>query len=178
MKKRLLILGGIILLAIILIIVVYILKNQSTDQWKIYENSRYQFSLNYPSDWQLGEEPTNHDGMVFSSPDGKKECRAYGFNNVLTGTNNQPQSLNEYIDWLISNDVRVISKKQSKLGDHEAIQLVTEEGSLISEAIYALGKESGRGLVCTFGNALDQQNFSLTFEAMTASFKIKANLDG
>lgn len=178
MKKILLILGGIVLAAVILIVALF-LKNPWSNKWQVYNNSRYQFSLNYPSAWRLGEEPANNDGRVFYSPSNDQECRAFGFTNALTNSRGEPQSLEEYVDWFLSEgNVQMLNRKQTKLSGYDAVQITTQESNLIRVSIYALGKESGRALICTFNNAKSQQEFNETFEQMVSSFKITSNLDG
>lgn len=38
--------------------------------YRNYRNARFGVSADVPSDWKAGREPDNHDGLVFSSPDG------------------------------------------------------------------------------------------------------------
>ena len=52
----------------------------------IYENSRYGFSLEYPSNWTPGEQTANNIGQEFFSPDDEVFCYAYGFENTLLTT--------------------------------------------------------------------------------------------
>lgn len=44
--------------------------------WNYYGNARFGFMIKYPSNWKIGEEPTNGDGVALYS-DSKNEVLAY-----------------------------------------------------------------------------------------------------
>lgn len=190
MRKKILILSVVIVLAIAAVVIVswfFLRKEEQKEEWPIYQNSRYNFSVQYPSGWQLGEAPTNNDGRTFFSPDQEIECSAYGFYNVLTDDAGNPQTLDEFIDWLVGEQdvgardqgsVAVLEKSETTLSGYRAEHLITKEDTTIKEAVYALGQESGRGLLCIFKSREAQATFQKNFEKMRQSFKIEANLDG
>ncbi len=154
------------------------------EPWPTYDNARYEFSLEYPAGWQLGVAPTNNDGRTFTSPDQQIECRAYGFYNALTGPEGNPQTLEEFVAWLVDPETLgeeapvVLAQKQTMLGNNPAVQLITQEGQKIQEAVYALGEESGRGVVCTFPSPEAQKAFGQDFERMVRTFQCRTNLNG
>ena len=155
-------------------------ENKPKSEWTTYENARYSFSVDYPADWQLGEAPTNNDGREFTSPDKSMSCRAYGFNNALTDEEGNSQTLDEYIEWLKSNEEgEVIETKSALLDGYAAQRLVTRSSNeKVTDAIYVLGLESGHGLYCIFANQQAQQDFKDDFNKMAASYKINAPING
>lgn len=155
-------------------------QNKSAEEWATYENARYSFSVDYPANWQLGDAPTNNDGREFISADGKISCQAFGFQNALSGTGGSPQTLDEYIEWLVSIEKgKVIKKEQTTMAGYSAQNLITQSSDeKITNAIYVLGKETGRGLSCVFENQDSQNDFRADFKKMQDSFKIKMSLDG
>ncbi len=141
-------------------------------EWKTYENARYQFSLRYHPDWQLGEEETNNAGRTFLSPDEKVRCYAYGFANVLLNEEGQSQSLEEFIDWLLETDpdsTEVLEREKDELGGREAVYLFTEKEDSVWEAVYTLNEEEGAGLYCTYSDMREKKQYDV-FEKMKESF--------
>lgn len=148
---------------------------------KTYENSRYNFSLKYPQEWSLGEPETNNAGRGLYSPDGKALCYAYGFANALINEQGQPQTLEEFIDWLTGDlpDIKeLLQKENSTLASRPAIKLFIEETDGYKQAIYTLGKETGIGFHCAYPELETAQNYSEEFNNIVRSFDIKLNLDG
>lgn len=177
-KVIFLILFAVILVGIIAI-VIFTLTTPWLGKWKTYENSRYNFSLKYPSNWKLGEAPTNNDGRTFISPQAEVECWAYGFANALSNESGEPQNLDEFVNFLTSDgETEIVKKDQTKLSGNRAIRLLTKETDTVTDMVYALGKETGYGFACTFDNIDSQQDFEPTFKEMLESFLINSNLDG
>lgn len=59
----------------------------SPTKWVTYGNTRYKFSVSYPSNLMTAQrEADNGDGRAFVSHDGKTRMLAYGTNNVLDET--------------------------------------------------------------------------------------------
>lgn len=176
MKKTVLI----IILAIILVIVFvyfYFLKEKGS-VWQTYQNARYNFSLEYPPGWQLGEPETNNAGREFFSPDRKTQCYAYGFQNAIITEDNDTQTLKEFIDWLYGEqNIKVIEEKETVLGGHKAFEVISEENGKIKDAVYVLGQDTGRGLFCIFESQEARDKFQQTFDKMIESFKIEVSLD-
>ena len=63
-------------------------ENTDTNQisYKKYNNARFGFSIEYPSDFVVKGDPANGDGVILSSKDGSGEITASGGNNVLGDT--------------------------------------------------------------------------------------------
>lgn len=154
--------------------------DQPENDWTTYENARYSFSVDYPAGWEMGEAPTNNDGREFISPDKTMSCRAYGFFNALTDEEGNPQALDEFIEWMKSNEEGEVIETKSTLLDGVAAQnLVTRSlDGKVTDAVYALGIESGRGLYCIFESEQAQQDFKDSFNKMVTSFNIDVSLDG
>lgn len=171
MKKTLIIIIGCLVLVIIIGFFIYLII-KSQNNWQTYSNSRFNFRVQYPPGWKLGEAPTNNDGRTFTSPDGKIECSAYGLANALVTEAGQPQTLKEYIDWLVSQDeiVTVIGKYDTTLAGQPAIELITKELGTINQAVYSLNDEAGRALLCIFQNDQDRIDFQKSFQKMADSF--------
>jgi hypothetical protein len=48
-------------------------NKQATEiEWSNYHNSRFGFQVRYPSSWEIGDEPTNGDGVTLYNRDGNK----------------------------------------------------------------------------------------------------------
>ncbi len=171
----------IIVLIIIILFSYFIYSTQKPSQkWMGYENSRYDFSIDYPTDWQLGELEIGNAGRTFKDPKTDVECYAYGFANVLLSETGDPQTLNEFVDWLLDDpqNLRVIERKKTEMSGLPATYLLTEEGAIIKESVYVLGNESGIGFFCIYKDLIEKEKFKKTFNSMVVSMKIYADLDG
>ncbi|MCF7845640.1 MAG: hypothetical protein K9L85_00195 [Candidatus Peribacteraceae bacterium] len=141
--------------------------------WETYENTSYGFRVQYPGNWNLGEADENNSGQAFNSPDQKAYCYAYGFPNALLNTNGEPQTLEEFIDWLIENlHTKLLKKEAVALGDRTATHYLAEEEDGIREAVYALNDEIGWGLFCTYADSKSQEKYQDIFANMKDSFRI------
>ena len=150
----------------------------SGPEFKTYENSRYNFSVDYPSNWELGEVPINNDGMYFTSPRKDITCRAYGFQNVLMNDQGEYQSLEVFIDWLLDDGISTeIERSETVLSNNLASHLVVAQGEIVNNAVYAVGNESGRALICWFSSLDEKEKFDPTFSKMIKSFVINDDLD-
>jgi len=174
MRKYLLILS---ILSIGLVLICFsVFKKEK--EWPTYENSRYNFSLEYPFGWKLGEQETNNEGREFTSQDGRIYCYAYGFQNAILTQNNSPQSIDEFIEWVKDGpDFELIEEKETSLGGYRAIELVSRTDGKIKQAVYALGSETGRAIFCVFDNLKEKENFEEDFNRIKKSFKISVSLD-
>lgn len=163
----------IILAVIVLGGIIFLLNKTPKKNWPTYENSRYHFQVPYPADWQLGSEEENNTGREFISPDQKITCYAYGFANALTSKSDNPQTLDEFIDWLLEDEnTTLIEKKSTDLGKDKAVEIVTkEEGNKIKQAVYSLNNTDGRGFYCLFPDLSSKQNFQDDFQFMVNSFQ-------
>jgi len=154
-------------------------EDETSGEWQSYKNSRYQFSVVYPPGWKLGEAPGNNDGREFTSPDGKISCYAYGFYNSLFNKEGKPQTLDEFVSWLNQDpNMKVIQEKKTKMAGYPAKEISSSQDGKVTQSIYILGSESGRGLYCTFDNLKELEKFKENFETMRKSFQINASLDG
>jgi hypothetical protein len=48
-----------------------------SQDWKTYENTRFEYSIRYPSRWVRGQEPTNGDGVKLNIRDQTVDIRVY-----------------------------------------------------------------------------------------------------
>jgi len=168
-----------VVLAGLAVLSYYLLTQKWLGKWQSYENSRYQFSLDYPSNWQLGQAPANNDGREIISPDNQAACSASGFANALTNNLGQPQSLDEYVEWVKSSSAdQYLSQQETKLDQNRAVYLEGRDSDIYTDSVYALGNESGVGLVCTYQNLAAKQKYQEVFKRMQESFKINLNLEG
>ncbi|MBU0649066.1 hypothetical protein KJ969_03125 [Patescibacteria group bacterium] len=175
------------IVAVVIIIGLVLWFTRAAEEWQSYENSRYNFSLDYPADWTLGDAETNNQGRGFYSPDEAVYCYAYGFANALMNDQGEPQTLDEFMDWLTDDSqyaaedemyTRVLSQEAATLDNNEVVHVVIEQKDSIKEAIYALGKESGIGFFCIYDNVAQRDAYEKIFDKMAQSFDIGAALDG
>jgi len=164
----------ILLVLIASFIFIKIYFHQKGNDWQEYTNSRYHFTIKYPYNWELGEPEFNNAGREFFSPDKKIQCYAYGFQNALITSDGRPQTLEEFIDWLISNEnLQVLEKKQTILSGKPAIELTLQkEENQIQQAVYTLDEETGHGFYCLFPDLKSKDSFQLNFKKMADSFQI------
>ncbi len=165
---------GIILLFIIAAVFLYYYFNQ---EWRgrtySYENSRFAYSVDYPIDWTLGEAPTNNDGRDISSNEDEVLCSIYGFNNSLTSESGGPQSLDEFVDWMLSNEeIDLIERSDVKIDEADARRLLYNSMGNVMEAVYTLNKEDGLGFWCSYPDDKIRKKYSKTFEGMFKSIKL------
>lgn len=175
-------------LVIIVIIVTAIIIYSFSGNWsdldrETYENTRYGFSFMYPADWTLGEAETNNTGVEIYSPNDEALCYAYGFENALINEMGEPQTLNEFINWLTDKGnspdiVEVLQRNDSTLGGQLAIRLLIERRTDYQQAIYTMGKETGIGFYCIYPDLDKINNYSDEFDQMMTSFEITSSLDG
>ena len=177
MKK---IIIGLLIIVVLGIVAFFILKSPD---WKTYENMRYKFSVDYPGSWNLGEIETNNTGQTFIDPKTGIECYAYGFINALKNEKNEPQSLEEFINWLVVDQrvgeglyTDVIERTNATLDGHNAIHLLMEKDTNIWDAVYALGSEEGRGLYCIYKNMDEREQYKDVFKKIQLSFKMDKTL--
>ncbi len=149
----------------------YFNRDVDFESWESYQNSRYNFSLNYPKGWILGERETNNAGRVFYSPEKKVECYAYGFANSLLNEEGNSQTLDEFIDWFLENK-ELISKEEQKIDEEKAIYLLLKQDNNVWDAIYTLNKERGIGLYCIYENMETRNQSTNIFKEMKNSFKL------
>jgi hypothetical protein len=76
--------------------------------WRIYNNERFGTTAEVPADWRAGRPPENGDGLVFTSPDGRREA----LTSLLRGCEHGIR-LSEYLD---GADGETVSKHACKLG--------------------------------------------------------------
>lgn len=84
---------------VLLLIAVATVVTTGQARYSTYDNDRFYFSIQYPSDLlKMQEAPANNDGRTFLSSDGKVELRAWGQFNALERTLKQEyeHALNEH----------------------------------------------------------------------------------
>lgn len=178
--KKLLIILGIFFLLLILAGLYFALSARWMGKWQAYKNSRYGFSLEYPTNWGLGEPPTNNDGREFLSADRKTTCRAYGFANALLDEEGNPQTLDEFITWLTDSEenTKIIEKSETQLSGKKAVSFHSNFSEGEKDAVYTLGKETGIGLTCIYPDSAQREKDKTIFYHMAESMKINLDLDG
>ena len=71
------------LCGVLLTVSLAMLSSASAEQgYREYRNWRFGVSADVPSDWKPGEEPSNNDGLVFTSPDGASTITVSGILNA------------------------------------------------------------------------------------------------
>ncbi|MBU0597158.1 hypothetical protein KKA94_03285 [Patescibacteria group bacterium] len=173
MKK---IIIGLLIVVVLGLAVFFILKSNG---WQIYKNSRYEFSVEYPANWTLGEPETNNAGRTFIEPKTGVQCFAYGFANALTNEQGEPQTLEEFVDWLTVDTrvgeglyTNVIERTNTTLDGQSAVYVFMEQDMDLKEAIYTLGSEEGHGLYCMYNDKEEWNTYKNVFEKMKNSFKM------
>lgn len=163
---------GLFLILLLAVFLIWSYLKPKKLEWERYTNSRYGFSIDYPANWQLGEAPANNDGREFISPDESITCRAYGFQNALTGAGGQPMTLEEFTDWLVSTDeVTKMGRNELVLADQPAYELLWRDlDGTIHQAVYILNPNEGRGLHCIFDTEDTRKSFAPYFRIMVSSF--------
>ena len=164
--------------------VIFVLTRKTSD-WKTYSNTRYEFWMDYPSGWVLGELETNNAGRELYSPNNEVYCYVYGFKNALTNDKGNPQSLDEFIDWLVIDQrvgegfyTEVLERNASLMDGKPAIHLLLEQDGGIKESVYVLGSDTGIGLFCIYFDMEERQRYKSTFNRMTNSIQIDILLGG
>ncbi len=163
--------------------IIFVLTRKTSD-WKTYSNTRYEFRIDYPSGWTLGEAESNNAGRELYSSNEEAYCYVYGFENALQNDQGNPQSLDEFIDWLAAEDgsgagfnVRVKERNESTLAKEDAVHLLVEEDGSIKESVYALGKETGIGFFCTYRNMDTRNEYKSIFDKMRSGFRLDNQLN-
>ena len=108
-------------------------KNSGDISYSTYTNTRYLFSIDYPSFLYPGVPPTNNDGLVFTSADGRVSLTASGANNALFYT----------IQDFYNEDLSHLSVNPSykHLGSNN-YSISWEENGMIHYSYTILGEES------------------------------------
>lgn len=160
--------------------IIYFCSRQDTPtqmdtEWKNYYNNRYKFSLAYPTQWELGQEPENNDGRTFIDSQNNISCLAYGFHNMVLNDQGDPQSLGEFVNGLLEKtDGKEMLEHnvQTIMAGVPAEELILQTDSEISQAVYILGKEIGYGFICYYPNMNARKSFAQNFQFMQQSFSI------
>jgi hypothetical protein len=165
---------GLLVLALIAVGAFFVMKSSG---WKTYENTRYEFSVEYPGSWTPSTSNDNSDGKLFVSPNEEISCYAYGFQNALVNEQGDPQTLNEFMNWLaISlgydiNSFEVIERNYTSMANKEAQELITLTEGTAARGVYILNDQAGRGLACYYPNLETMQIEDANFTHMQNSFK-------
>lgn len=176
-RKRVLIIAAVGLVGLTVFVIVNLFKKQN---WQVYKNARYGFNVAYPSSWELGVQEENNAGRSFYPKDNSIYCYAYGFANALTGTSGEPQTLEEFVNWLVNDGTvsKILENSDAKLAGEKAKKLVYEQNDgKIKEAVYSLNQERGLGLYCIYENLQEKNKFGNSFNQIAASFKLEENED-
>lgn len=152
-----------------------IIKRPDDATLKTYENSRYGFALDYPSDWRLGQAPENNDGREIISPDGQITCRAYGFANALTNDQGDPQTLDEFVDWLYENPQGKMSQTPTTMAGQQAIQILSQdEDGPYRLSTFILNHETGYGIYCLYPDLDTKDKNEYYYQIMQMSFSLES----
>lgn len=134
--------------------------------WKGYTNARFGFSVQYPTDWRLGEPLADGMGVTLYPPQAKTQVALSGFLNVVEGTSQDGrQTLAEFA----AAHRRIISELYAKkrlavkwepdhgvtLGGQAAKQLTFSyqddtNTPMIEMHIFSVGRNEGRGVRIKF----------------------------
>jgi hypothetical protein len=164
----------IILIVAVFIIFFIFLKKYKSSTIQTYENSRYGFLINYPDDWSLGEAPENNDGREFISFDEQIICRAYGFANALQNEQGEPQTLEEFIDWLYDDPEYLLEGSGTIMANRQAYETLSrDENGPYRLATYILGPETGYGVYCLYPNLDVKENSQNNYQILVSSFQLK-----
>ena len=168
----------VVILAIIFGLIYYfILSKDWQGRWLVYENSRFGYSIEYPVDWTLGSAPTNNDGRNITSLDEETTCSVFGFANSLLSDSGDPQTLDEHVDWILTNeDVDLISREEVEIDGEEAIFIHYNSMGRVIKAVYTLNQEEGLGFWCSYYGSDSTEKNSEIFESMVSSIKVGLNL--
>lgn len=164
----------IIMLILVVVAIISFFVFQNTKGWKTYKNSRYNFSVEYPSNWSLNNAPANNDGREFVSPDGNITCHAYGFANSLLNSKGEPQTLKEFIDWLIDIKTEVKTRKDVVWGGRKAAELKMVMNGTPTMAVYTLNRKEGLGLACYYSDLKTLEKLSNQYIHIKTSFKLNS----
>lgn len=130
--------------------------------WKSYTNTRFGFSVRYPSDWRLGNPMPDGTGIILSLPTGDGQVALSGFMNVIGGSSpDSRQTLEEFVTAHRRIITELYGKKHiniawetdrpTTLGGFEAKQLTftyrSDTNTEMREVhIMSLGRNEGRGV--------------------------------
>jgi hypothetical protein len=139
--------------------------------WPKYENEKYGFVWYYPKGWTLTKEDVNRAAATLSPS--STTCSAYGFKNELINDKDQPQTLDEFMEWLFQSDeTKIIKKTNTKLGGEDAKEAIWEDANGAHWGIYILNNEIGRAIICSFDKLLALKSNNLNFTLMKLRFKL------
>ena len=137
---------------------------QTTDggTWKSYTNSRFRFSVRYPSDWRLGNSMPDETGITLFPPTEDSQVTLSGFMNVLEGSSpDGRQTLDEFVtahrriitDLYGKKHITIAweTDRSTTLGGFAAKQLTftyrSDRNTEMREIhIMSLGRNEGRGV--------------------------------
>ena len=138
--------------------------------WPSYENEQFGFMWHYPKGWELSEESS---GATVKLAEVGTVCRAYGFENSLIGKSGNPQTLNEFVEWLLNDgDVEIYSQKQTSFAGFDAQEIVWESKKGVYHAIYIISDSNGIGLQCSYRDTSSQKANLQFFNLMKKRFEI------
>lgn len=165
-----------ILAAVSALIYYHILSKDWRDRYLTYENSRFGYSIEYPLEWTLGSAPINNDGRDISSPDGEIFCNVFGFANSILSESGEPQTLDEYIDWIAeTNGVTFSKREEIKIDGEEGILIQYESMDNWTRAIYTLNEEGGVGFWCNYEDEELLSSQSDIFSHMVDSVRLNSS---
>ena len=128
-------------------------------RYKLYTNVRYQYSIMYPNNLTVINDPDNGDGRKFKSMDGEVELSIYGSNNISNKTVNS-------MYYSAIKDSNLPYKKQS--GNWYVISYI--EGDKVVYEKTAVGKGSINTFI--FKYPINQKDrYSKVVEQLNKSFK-------
>lgn len=130
--------------------------------WPQYENVRFGFRWYYPKGWLLEKEEL---GAIAHMPGSNVWCRAYGFPNVLLGSDGGYQTLDEFVEFLMSDEnYKELETEKVELDSEEAVQIIWEYNGNIVWGVYNLNRGFGRGIQCSYPDK-NAYNANASFQA-------------
>ena len=178
MKKKLSMLTVVLILFVLATIIFFFLfKKDTANTWQTYTNTRYNFSVDYPADWSLGEISENNDGREITSPDGKVTCRAYAFANALQNEQGDPQTLDEFINWLYDDPEYLLESSEATMANHDAYETLSQdEAGPYRQSTYVIEPDTGYGFYCLYADLDLKEENKDNYQLLVDSFSIQNDL--
>jgi len=154
--------------------------------WKAHSNTRFGFSVRFPSDWRLGSPLPDDVGLTLYPPIDLSQVTVSGFMNIIEGTSQDGrQTLEEFatahrriITELYAKkhiSVQWASDKDSSLANFPAKRLAFayrdgQGNALVEIHIFSVGRNEGRGVRIKLPAASEKDLLPL-IEQVVATFE-------
>lgn len=126
-----------------------------------YANARYGYSIDYPDFFAKGAPPTNNDGRVFTSRDGRSSLAVYGSNNVMN------EGLRDAYGTLLREKGGAVGYKA--LGGNWFVVSWRESGKIFYQKVYH-GPGSSNGFILSYPQS-QRHRFDPIVARLAGSFR-------